>query len=82
MRTDGVQVANEALDDARTVIAGRYGANYVPEKPRIYKTKAKNAQEAHEAGSAPTGLGPQPRLSAPGTGPSACLHGELDHGSG
>jgi DNA topoisomerase-1 len=59
MRTDGVQVANEALDDARTVIAGRYGANYVPEKPRIYKTKAKNAQEAHEA-IRPTSLARNP----------------------
>jgi DNA topoisomerase-1 len=59
MRTDGVQVANEALDDARAVIAGRYGANYVPEKPRIYKTKAKNAQEAHEA-IRPTSLARNP----------------------
>ena len=59
MRTDGVQVAPEALDDARQVIAGRYGANYVPEKPRIYKTKAKNAQEAHEA-IRPTSLGRNP----------------------
>jgi DNA topoisomerase-1 len=59
MRTDGVQVANEALDEARTVIAGRYGANYVPEKPRIYKTKAKNAQEAHEA-IRPTSLARNP----------------------
>jgi DNA topoisomerase-1 len=59
MRTDGVQVANEALDDARAVIAGRYGANYVPEKPRIYRTKAKNAQEAHEA-IRPTSLARNP----------------------
>jgi len=59
MRTDGVQVAPEALDDARQVIAGRYGANYVPEKPRIYKTKAKNAQEAHEA-IRPTSLARNP----------------------
>jgi len=49
MRTDGVQVAQEAIDEARKVIAGRYGADYVPEQPRYYKTKAKNAQEAHEA---------------------------------
>ncbi len=59
MRTDGVQVANEALDDARSVIAGRYGASYVPEKPRIYRTKAKNAQEAHEA-IRPTSLARNP----------------------
>ncbi|HEX4198767.1 MAG TPA: type I DNA topoisomerase, partial [Caulobacteraceae bacterium] len=49
MRTDGVQVAPEAIADAREVIAGRWGKDYVPEAPRIYKTKAKNAQEAHEA---------------------------------
>src|SRR6201996_6329718 len=59
MRTDGVQVADEALADARNVIAGRYGANYVPEKPRIYRTKAKNAQEAHEA-IRPTSLARNP----------------------
>jgi DNA topoisomerase-1 len=59
MRTDGVQVAPEAIDEARTVIAGRYGAPYVPEKPRIYKTKAKNAQEAHEA-IRPTSLARNP----------------------
>ena len=49
MRTDGVQSAPEALDEAREVIAGVYGKEYVPEAARIYKTKAKNAQEAHEA---------------------------------
>ncbi len=49
MRTDGVQSAPEALTETRTVIAGLYGKDYVPENPRIYKTKAKNAQEAHEA---------------------------------
>ncbi|MBP8246229.1 MAG: type I DNA topoisomerase [Phenylobacterium sp.] len=49
MRTDGVQSAPEALDEAREVIAGVYGKEYVPESARIYKTKAKNAQEAHEA---------------------------------
>jgi DNA topoisomerase-1 len=49
MRTDGVSVAPEALNEARKVIADRFGAPYVPETARIYKTKAKNAQEAHEA---------------------------------
>ena len=49
MRTDGVQSAPEALAETRTVIAALYGADYVPDGPRIYKTKAKNAQEAHEA---------------------------------
>ena len=49
MRTDGVQSAPEALNEARTVIAGLYGRDYVPQSPRYYKVKAKNAQEAHEA---------------------------------
>jgi DNA topoisomerase-1 len=49
MRTDGVTVSMEAIGQARDVIAKRFGANYVPNAPRIYKTKAKNAQEAHEA---------------------------------
>jgi DNA topoisomerase-1 len=49
MRTDGVQVTPEALDETRRFIGKRFGATYVPESPRIYKTKAKNAQEAHEA---------------------------------
>jgi DNA topoisomerase-1 len=49
MRTDGVQSAPEALDEARQVIAGLYGPEYVPPSARLYKTKAKNAQEAHEA---------------------------------
>ena len=48
MRTDGIDMAPEAIADARDVIADRYGAGYVPDKPRIYKNKAKNAQEAHE----------------------------------
>ncbi|MGZ5986315.1 MAG: type I DNA topoisomerase, partial [Caulobacteraceae bacterium] len=59
MRTDGVQVAQEAIDEARRVIHGRYGATYVPEQPRYYKTKAKNAQEAHEA-IRPTSLSRNP----------------------
>ena len=49
MRTDGVQIAPEAIDAARTAIKDTFGNNYVPEKPRFYSTKAKNAQEAHEA---------------------------------
>jgi DNA topoisomerase-1 len=49
MRTDGVQLANEAIAGARSLIAGDYGDRYLPPQPRIYKTKAKNAQEAHEA---------------------------------
>ena len=49
MRTDGVQIAPEAIDDAREAIGSSFGARYVPEKARHYATKAKNAQEAHEA---------------------------------
>ncbi|MEO0828973.1 MAG: type I DNA topoisomerase, partial [Pseudomonadota bacterium] len=48
MRTDGIDMAPEAVTAARTAISGRFGDAYVPEKPRIYKNKAKNAQEAHE----------------------------------
>ena len=49
MRTDGVDVAPEAISGARRAIANRFDASYVPDKPRLYTTKAKNAQEAHEA---------------------------------
>jgi DNA topoisomerase-1 len=49
MRTDGVQIAPEAINAARDAIGKSFGAKYVPEKPRYYSSKAKNAQEAHEA---------------------------------
>ena len=50
MRTDGVQMDSSAISAARLAISNRYNnGNYLPEKPRIYETKAKNAQEAHEA---------------------------------
>ncbi|TXH82620.1 MAG: type I DNA topoisomerase [Rhizobium sp.] len=49
MRTDGVQMAPEAIDAARHAIANQFGDRYLPEKARFYSTKAKNAQEAHEA---------------------------------
>jgi DNA topoisomerase I len=51
MRTDGVQIAGEALNAVRDLIARDYGTkpDVLPEKPRFYATKAKNAQEAHEA---------------------------------
>jgi DNA topoisomerase I len=49
MRTDGVAMSAEAIEAARRLIDTRYGANYHPDEPRIYKTQAKNAQEAHEA---------------------------------
>ena len=49
MRTDGVQMSNEAIAACRKLIDRDFGGRYLPEKPRLYKTKAKNAQEAHEA---------------------------------
>ncbi len=49
MRTDGVQMDPSAISDARKAISDRYSGHYLPEKPRHYETKAKNAQEAHEA---------------------------------
>jgi len=49
MRTDSVSLATVAVEEIREVIAERYGAENVPEEPREFKTKSKNAQEAHEA---------------------------------
>jgi DNA topoisomerase-1 len=49
MRTDSVTLAGVAIDEIREVIAERYGAESVPEEPREFKNKSKNAQEAHEA---------------------------------
>ncbi len=49
MRTDGVQMDASAIDAARKAVVDRYDGGYVPDKPRHYQTKAKNAQEAHEA---------------------------------
>ena len=48
MRTDGIDMAPEAVMATRDAIKDRYGAEYVPDGPRMYKNKAKNAQEAHE----------------------------------
>ncbi|MEG8037985.1 type I DNA topoisomerase [Sphingomonas sp. LR60] len=49
MRTDGVQMDGSAISAARAAIVDRYDGGYIPDKPRQYQTKAKNAQEAHEA---------------------------------
>src|SRR6266850_552892 len=59
MRTDGVQIDNSAITQARTVIGEDYGNAYVPDTARQYQTKAKNAQEAHEA-IRPTDLSRRP----------------------
>ena len=60
MRTDGVQIADEAIVAVRRVIEADYGREYLPAAPRRYETKAKNAQEAHEA-IRPTELTRRPR---------------------
>jgi len=49
MRTDSVNLADEAIAEIRALIIDRYGKENLPDEPRVYKTKAKNAQEAHEA---------------------------------
>jgi len=49
MRTDGVQIAEEAIAESRRLIESKYGGSYLPDQPRRYTSKAKNAQEAHEA---------------------------------
>ncbi len=63
MRTDGVQMADEAIDAARKTIASEFGENYLPEKARVYRSKARNAQEAHEA-IRPTDLARLPAMVA------------------
>ncbi|KAL2643047.1 hypothetical protein R1flu_010634 [Riccia fluitans] len=49
MRTDGVQMSDEAVQSIRSFVSERYGENFVPPKPRQFSSRAKNAQEAHEA---------------------------------
>ena len=48
MRTDGIEMAPEGITSARKQISNSLGDHYLPEKPRVFKNKAKNAQEAHE----------------------------------
>jgi DNA topoisomerase I len=60
MRTDGVQIADEAIVEIRALLGKEYGKSYVPDAPRRYQTKAKNAQEAHEA-IRPTDVSRRPR---------------------
>jgi DNA topoisomerase-1 len=59
MRTDSLTLSKQSLGDLREVIKQRYGADYVPESPNFYKSKSKNAQEAHEA-IRPTSAGLHP----------------------
>ena len=63
MRTDSVNLAVEAIRDIRDVIARTYGAEALPDAPRVYRTKSKNAQEAHEA-IRPTGASRNPEQLA------------------
>ncbi len=60
MRTDGVSLSGEAIVASRDLVAKIYGPEYVPTHPRLYKSKAKNAQEAHEA-IRPTDMNRLPR---------------------
>ncbi len=60
MRTDGITLSGEAIAQCREVIGKEYGDKYLPKSPRAYKSKAKNAQEAHEA-IRPTGLSRLPK---------------------
>merc|ERR1711991_82307 len=61
MRTDGVQISQEAITNIREFISNEYGKNFIPESPRYYKSKAANAQEAHEA-IRPTNFTYSPKL--------------------
>ena len=49
MRTDSINLSKEAINGAKKVIVKKYGKDYLPKVPRVYKSKIKNAQEAHEA---------------------------------
>src|SRR5215468_4757187 len=59
MRTDGVAISGEAIAAARHLIGGEFGSRYLPDQPRVYRSPAKNAQEAHEA-IRPTDLNRKP----------------------
>ncbi len=63
MRTDSVTVAETAVRETRDYIRQRYGKDYTPDKPRAYRTRSKNAQEAHEA-IRPTSVGRTPQAMA------------------
>jgi DNA topoisomerase-1 len=64
MRTDSVQVAASALSEVRDYISQRYGKEYLPDKPRFHRNRAKAAQEAHEA-IRPTSIGRDPQALKP-----------------
>jgi len=60
MRTDSLNISDSAINDMRNLIINNYGKEYLPEKPRIYKSKSSNAQEAHEA-IRPTDISKNPK---------------------
>ncbi len=60
MRTDGVQLSTQAIDELRNEITNLHGKEYIPQTPRVYKSKAANAQEAHEA-IRPTAISRDPK---------------------
>lgn len=64
MRTDGTTLSQDAVNQARSQIGKQFGDNYVPDAPRLFKSKAKNAQEAHEA-IRPTDLSRTPKMMRP-----------------
>ena len=64
MRTDSVTLSNDALNDIRALITQKYGTTALPPEPRIYKTKSKNAQEAHEAIRPTSAMNEPERLKA------------------
>jgi DNA topoisomerase-1 len=64
MRTDGVSLSQEAVTDIRQQITQQFGETFLPDKPLVYKTKVKNAQEAHEA-IRPTSMTRTPQQVAP-----------------
>ena len=61
MRTDSTTPSESAIAAARAQVARLYGDNYLPDKPRTYTSKVKNAQEAHEAIARPATLSAPPR---------------------
>ena len=79
MRTDGVAIAAEAIAAARQLIGSDFGARYLPEQPRVYRSPAKNAQEAHEA-IRPTDMARKPgRCRAPSRQrPAPALRADLE----
>ncbi len=83
MRTDSVQISREALAACRQQIAKRYGERYLPEQPRAYRTRTKNAQEAHEA-IRPTDLGRDAggRRALPRRRPAPALRADLEADDG